>query len=105
MGALLFCGQADRAAGAGAVFAVPPAELDMAVRPGSAVNSFAGIVIVNIAHRGQREGHVANDATEVVSKQKAKLAYSTPATAPLVRGRRSFANAAISACRTRPAAS
>jgi quercetin dioxygenase-like cupin family protein len=34
---------------------------------------------------------MANDATAVKSGLKAKLAYTTPATAPLVPGRRSFA--------------
>ena len=34
---------------------------------------------------------MANDPTEVVSRQNAKLAYSTRTTAPLVPGRRSFA--------------
>ena len=34
---------------------------------------------------------MANDVTDVASRPKAKLAYSTPATAPLVPGRRSFA--------------
>jgi len=34
---------------------------------------------------------MAKDVTAMVSRKKAKLAYSTPATAPLVPGRRSFA--------------